>query len=158
MLKYQYYQNHFYRFSAIPMKIPMAFVIEVEKTLKIIKEILRRKNKAGDFTLDVKLYYKTVVIQIIWCWHLLLFCYQVFVTPWTAAHQAALSFTISWSLLKLMSIESVLPSNHLILCGPLFFLSSVFPSIRVFSSELALRIRWPKYGNFSFSTSPSSEY
>ena len=77
--------------------------------------------------------------------------------PWTAAHQASLSFTIPQSLLKLMSIESVSPSNHLILCHPLL-LPSVFPSIRVFSSELALHIRWPKYWSFSFSISPSSEY
>ena len=67
----------------------------------------------------------------------------LFVTPWTAAGQASLSFTISWSLLKLMSIDSVMPPNHLILCGPLLLLPSIFPSIRVFSSELALCIRWP---------------
>ena len=77
-------------------------------------------------------------------------------TPWTAAQQASLSFNISWSLLKLMSIESVMTSNHLILCRPL--LPSVFPSIRVFSSESALCIRWPKYWSFNFSISPSSEY
>ena len=75
---------------------------------------------------------------------------------WTAAHQGSLSFTISRSLLKLMSIESVMPSNHLILCGPLLLLLSIFPSIRVFSSESALCIRWPKY--WSFSISPSNEY
>ena len=79
-------------------------------------------------------------------------------TPWTAAHQASLSITSSWSLLKLMSIESVMPSNHLILCHPLLLLPSVFPSIRVFSSESVLRIRWPKYWSFSFSISPSNEY
>ena len=83
---------------------------------------------------------------------------QLFVTPWTAAHQVPLSFTISQSLLKLMSIESVMPSNHLILCCPLLFLPSVFPSMRVFSNELAVCIRWPKYQNFSFSISPSSDY
>ena len=70
---------------------------------------------------------------------------RLFVTPWTAARQASLSFTISQSLLKLMSIESVMPSNHLILCRPLLLLPSIFPSIRVFSSELAFHIRWPKY-------------
>ena len=69
----------------------------------------------------------------------------LFATPWTAAHQASLSFTISWTLWKLTSIESVMPSNHLILCHPLLFLSSIFPSFRVFSNELALRIRWPRY-------------
>ena len=78
--------------------------------------------------------------------------------PMTAAHQASLSFTISWSLLKHMSIESVMPSNHLILCHPLLLLPSIFPSIRVFSSEWALHIRWPKYQSFSFSISPSNEY
>ena len=75
-----------------------------------------------------------------------------------AALQASLSFTISQSLLKLMSIESVMPSNHLILCHPLLLLPSMFPSIRVFSNESALRIRWPKYWSFSFSISPSDEY
>ena len=78
--------------------------------------------------------------------------------PWTLAHQASLSITTSWSLLKLMSIESVMPSNHLILCHPLFLLPSIFPSIRVFSNELALSIRWPKYWSFSFNISPSNEY
>ena len=78
--------------------------------------------------------------------------------PWTAAHQASLSITNSWSLLTLMSIELVMPSNHLILCHPLFLLPSIFLSIRVFSSESALHITWPKYCSFSFSISPSSEY
>ena len=81
--------------------------------------------------------------------------FRLFVTPWTAAHQASLSFTVSQSLLKLMSIESVMPSNHLILCRSLLLLSSVFPSIRVLSCESALRIRRPKYWSFSFSISPS---
>ena len=81
-----------------------------------------------------------------------------FATPWAAACQASLSFTISWSLLKLMSIESVMPSNDLILCCLLVLLPSVFPSIRVFSSQLALSLRWPKYWSFSFSISPSNEY
>ena len=80
-----------------------------------------------------------------------------FVIPWTASHQATLSFTISWSLLKLMSIELVMPSNHLILCCPLL-LPSIFPSTRVFSNESALRIRWLKYWSFSFNVSPSSEH
>ena len=82
----------------------------------------------------------------------------LFATQWTAARQASLFFTISWSLLKLMSMESVVPSNHLILCCPLLLLPSVFPSIMVFSSESALHIRWPKYWSFSFSISPSNEY
>ena len=83
---------------------------------------------------------------------------QFFVTPWTAACQASLSITNSRSLPKLMSIESVMPSNHLILCRPLLLLPSIFPSIRVFSNESALRIRWPKYRSFSFSISPSNEH
>ena len=79
-------------------------------------------------------------------------------TLWTAAHQASLSFTISQSLLKLMSIELVMPSNHFILCRSLLLLSSIFPSIRVFSNELVLRIRWTKYWSFSFSMNPSNDY
>ena len=83
---------------------------------------------------------------------------QFFVTPWTAAHQASLSITNSQSLLKLMFIESVIPSNHLILCCPLLLPPSIFPSIRVFPNESVLHIRWPKYWSFSFSISPFSEY
>ena len=82
----------------------------------------------------------------------------LFVTPWTAARQASLSITNSWSLLKLMSIESMIPYNHLILCCPLLLPPSIFPSIRVFSNESVLRIRWPKYWIFSFNKSPSNEY
>ena len=82
---------------------------------------------------------------------------QLFATPWTVAHQASLSITNSRSLLKLRSIESVMPSNHLILCHPLLLLPSVFPSIKVFSNESVLHIRWPKYWSVSFSISPSSE-
>ena len=87
----------------------------------------------------------------------LLSCVRLFATPWTAALQASLSFTISQSSLRLMSIESVMPSNHLVLCHPLL-LPSIFPSIRVFSNESALCIRWPKYWSFSFSINPSNEY
>ena len=83
---------------------------------------------------------------------------QLFATPWTAACQASLSITNSQSLLKLMSIESVMPSNHFILCRPLLLLPSIFPSIRVFSNKSVLHIRWPKYWSFSFSISPSNEY
>ena len=82
----------------------------------------------------------------------------LFATPWTAAHQASLSITNSWSLLKLISIESVIPSNHLILRRPLLLLPSISPSIRVFSNESVLRIRWPKYWNFSFRICPANEY
>ena len=85
-------------------------------------------------------------------------CIQLFATPWTAACQASLSITNSQSLLKLMPIESVMPSNHLIRCRPLLPLPSVFPRIRVFSSESVLHIRWPKCRSLSFSISPSSEY
>ena len=83
---------------------------------------------------------------------------RLFATPWTAACQASLSITNSWSLLKIMSIQSVMPSNHLILCHPLLLLSSIFPSFRVFSKESVLHIRWPKYWSFSLSISPSNEY
>ena len=83
---------------------------------------------------------------------------QLFVTPWTAACQAFLSITNSWSLLKLMAIASVMPSNHLILCCPLLLPPSIFSSIRVFSNESVLHIRWPKYWSCSFSISPSNEY
>ena len=83
---------------------------------------------------------------------------QLFATPWTAAHQASLSLTNSWNLLRIMSIESVIPSNHLILCRPLLLLPSIFPSIRVFSNESVLCIRWPKCWSYNFSISPSIEY
>ena len=91
------------------------------------------------------------------CWVQSLSRVQLFATPWTAANQTSLFFTISWSLLKLMSIETVMPSNHLTLCHPLL-LPSIFPRIKVFSNEWALHIRWPKYWSFSFSISPSDEY
>ena len=97
------------------------------------------------------LYMAVVVVQLlsgVW----------LFATPCAAAFQGSLSFTMSQSLLKLMSVESVMPSNHVILYHPLLLLPSVFPSIRIFSSELALHIRWPKYWSFSFSISPSNEY
>ena len=81
-------------------------------------------------------------------------CIELFETPWTTAHQVSLSITNSWSLPKLMSIESVMPSNHLILCHPLLLLPSIFPSIRVFSNESILHIRWPKYWSLSFNISP----
>ena len=85
-------------------------------------------------------------------------CVQLLATPWTAAHQASLSITNYRSLSKLMSLESVMPSNHLILCCPLLLPPLIFPSIRVFSNESVLHIRWPKYWSFSFSISSSSEY
>ena len=85
-------------------------------------------------------------------------CVQLFATPWTTAHQASLSFGIPQNLLKLMSIQSVMSSNHLILCHPLPLLPSVLPSISVFSNKSILHIRWPKYWSFSFSISPSKKY
>ena len=85
-------------------------------------------------------------------------CVQLFATPWTAAHQASLSITNSRNLLYLMSMESVMPSNHLILCHPLLLPPSIFPSIKVFSSESVLPIMWPKYWSFSFNISPFNEY
>ena len=95
-----------------------------------------------------------------WFWQSVqsLGCVQLFVTPWTTVSQASLSITNSRSLLELISIESVMPSNHLILCHPLLLLPSIFPSIRVFSNESVLHIRWTKYWSFSFSISPSNEY
>ena len=98
-----------------------------------------------------------IVAAIIFYSVLLLSYVRLFATLWTAAHQASLS-TNSRSLLELTSIKSVMPSNHLILCHPLLFPPSIFPSIRVFSSESLLHIRWPKYWNFSFNISPSNEY
>ena len=83
---------------------------------------------------------------------------QLLATPWTTARRTSLSITNSWNLLKLMSIESVMPSNHLILCHPLLLLPSIFPIIKVFSNESVICIRWPKYRSFSFSISPSNEY
>ena len=87
----------------------------------------------------------------------MLSCVRLFVTPWTAALQASLSISNSWSLLRLMSIELVMPPNHLILCRPLLLPPSIFPSIRVFYRESVLCMRWPKYWSFSFSISPSNE-
>ena len=85
-------------------------------------------------------------------------CVWLLATPWTAAHQASLFFTNSWSSLKLMSIDLMRPSNHLILCHSLLLLSSIFPSIRVLSNDSALQVRWPKYWSFNFSINPSNEY
>ena len=101
--------------------------------------------------LDPQVSYHTFTAQ-------LLSCIQLFATPWTAARQASLSITNSWSLLKLISTESVMPCNHLILCRPLLLPPSIFPSIRVFSNESVLHLRWPKYWSFSFNISLSNEY
>ena len=96
--------------------------------------------------------------MLVFCSVQSLSCVQLFVTPWTAACQVSLSITNSWNLLKLMSIELVMTSDHLILCHPLLFPPSIFPSITVFSNESVLPIRWPKYWSFSFSISPSDEH
>ena len=100
----------------------------------------------------------TILDSIPFSWVQPLSRVQLFATPWTAACQASLCFTISQSLLKLMSIESVMPSNHLILCRPFLLMPSIFPSMRVFSKESVLRITWSKYESFSFNISPSNEY
>ena len=114
-----------------------------------LKEILQKENFG--FTKGLELLYQFSSVQ-------LLSHVYLFVTPWTAAHQASLSITNSQNLLKLTSIESVMPFNHLIFCHPLLLLPSIFPSIRVFSKESVLHIRWPKYWSFSFSISPSNEH
>ena len=109
---------------------------------------LQKGIKIGKCATDYVYYYSVQLLSRV----------QLFATPWTAACQASLSITNSRSLLKLMSIESVMPSNHLILCRPLLLLPSIFPSIRVFSNESVHCIRWPKYWSFSFIISPSNEY
>ena len=101
---------------------------------------------------------KNKYLRYIWCSVQSLSHIWLFVTPWTAARQASLSITNSRSLLKLVSMESVMPSNHLLLCLPLLLLPSIFPNVRVFSNESALHIRWPKYWSFSFNISPSNEH
>ena len=122
------------------------FSIQLFKTLLIIFSFWR-----DDLIWQHKIYFQFSSVQ-------LLSRVRLFATPWTGACQAFLSITNSWSLLKLMSIESVKPSNYFIVCGPLVLLPSIFPSIRVFSDESVLHIRWPKYWSFSFSISPSNEY
>ena len=115
----------------------------------MIKWSLSQGCKDGSISLRLSVQFSSVQ---------LLSCVQLFAIPWTAAHQASLSVTNSWSPPKPMSIVSVMPSNHLILCRPLLLLHSIFPSIRVFSNESDLPIRWPKYWSFSFNISPSNEH
>ena len=117
-----------------------------------------RSNKMRTGKCLFNLFVKMVLVPFLFSSVQSLSCVQLFATSWTAACQASLSITNSRSLLKLMSIASVMPSNHLILWHPLQLPPSVFPSIRVFSNELALLIRWPKYWSFGFSISPSNEY
>ena len=109
---------------------------------------------ASTFIIDIGLKNSFSVVVVVQSLSLV----WLFATPWTAACQVSLSFTISWSLLRFMSIESLMLSNRLILCCPLLLLPSVFPSIRVFSNKLAICIGWPKFWSFSFSISPSNEY
>ena len=124
-------------------------VIDKSSRQKISKDLVERNSITNQ--LDLNDSYRIVVAQLLS--HVWLFS-----TPWTEACQASLFFTISQRLFKLMSIESVMPSNHFILCHPLLLLPSIFPSIRVFSNESALSIKWPKYWSFSFSISLSNEY
>ena len=132
------------------------FIMTSQNTLQPFKMILSIKLTIFVISREMgeKAEYKCTYIVVFQ----LLSCVQLFVTPWTAAHQASLSFTISQSLLKLMSIESVMSSSYLIFCHPLLLLPSIFPSIRVFSNESVLHIRQPKYWSFSFIISPSNEY
>ena len=118
----------------------------------------RCKGEPRKISSSTKERFKPVFLKLEFSLVQLLSHVQLFVTPWTAAHQASLSITNSQSLLKLVSIALVMPSNRLILCHPLLLLPSIFPSIRVFSNESVLRIRWPKYWSFSFSINPSNEY
>ena len=128
--------------STVPNTDPASIILII--VLLKINQFLNYRNK-----IDMTLQFSSVQLLIhVW----------LFATPWTEALQASLSITNSWSLVKLMSIESVMPSKHLILCCPLLLLPSIFPSIRVSSSESALCIRWPKYWSFSFNISPSNEY
>ena len=132
------------------------FIMTSQNTLQPFKMVLSIKLTIFviSYEMGEKAEYKCTYIVVVQ----LLSCVQLFVTPWTAARQASLSITISRNLLKLMSIESVMSSYHLILCHPLLLLPSIFPSIRVFPNESALHIRWPKYWSFSFIISPSDEY
>ena len=125
-----------------PGSLPMVIL-----QMRILEWVVRGYSRPRD---QIHIWFSFVVQSFSHVW--------LFEAPWTAAHQASLSFTISWNLLKLMSIELVMPSNHLVICHPLLFLPSIFPSIRVFSNESALCIRWPKYWSFSFSISPFNEH
>ena len=117
-----------------------------------------RASGSGQFSLGAFRKSTTSSVFIQFCSVQSLSCVQLVATPWTAAHQASMSITNSLSLLKLMSITWVMPSNSLILCRPLLLLPSIFPSIRLFSNESVLHIRWSKYWSFSFSISPSNKY
>jgi len=141
-----FFQNNFF---FLPLSLYNSVVLLFEKYFWCPLHL--KDGLAKDYIWDLTLLFFFKCVQLlshVW----------LFATPWTAAHQASLSITNSRSLLKLMSIVSVMPSNHLILCHPLILPPSIFPSIRVFSNESALCIRWPKYWSFSFNISPSNEY
>ena len=127
--------------------------------VRIAKTFLKKMKEPVLISPVINSYYKATVIKIV-CFSVQ-FSHSVMsdsATPWTTACQASLSITNSWSSLRLTSIKSVMPSSHLILCRPLLLLPSIFPSIRVFSNESALRIRWPKYWSFSFNINPTNEH
>ena len=137
---------------AFPQRILKGFIVSFLFCFVCIEPYISRGPLISDYnctSVCVIIYYSSVQsLRHVW----------LFATPWTAAHQASLSVTNSWSLLKLMSIELVMPSNHLILCHPLLLPPSIFPSIREFSNESVLHIRWSKYWSFRFSISPSNKY
>ena len=147
----------------VPLSIystPHKIIIKCFKTnilFCILVSLVKKKTKHAFFLCALYLCSKMISYTYISSVQLLSHI-QLFVTPWTAAHQASQSITSSRSLLKFMSIKLVMPSNHLILCRPLLLLPSIFPSIRVFSNESVLHIRWPKYWSFSFNNSPSNEH
>ena len=139
-----------YHFLTALIKTIVKVILDLRKLDGEASIFFSGTNFMNYYTMYPKAYFVVVFQLLSHIW--------LFETPWTAACQASLSFTISWSLLKLMSSESVMPTNHLILCHPLLLMSSIFPSISIFSNESVLHIRWPKHWSFSFSISPSNEY
>ena len=136
----------------------IAFVSFAETYVKSIVPIFSSWRLTASSLIFRSLMYFMFILYLVYSSAQLLSRVQLFAAPWIAAHQASLPITNSWSILKLMPIELVMPSSHLILCHPLLLLSPIPPSIRVFSSESTLHIRWPKFWSFSFSISPSSEH
>ena len=146
-----YMLNHFFN-TGMKLSWSWRMIIFTYYWIKLAHILLR--IFASTFIIDIGLKNSFSVVVVVQSLSLV----WLFATPWTAACQVSLSFTISWSLLRFMSIESLMLSIHLILCCPLLLLPSVFPSIRVFSNKLAICIGWPKFWSFSFSISPSNEY